>query len=44
MPILKLQDFNLHYKFLKNSNKPVVIFANSLGTNLQLWDKQVKFL
>ncbi|MEP2028481.1 MAG: 3-oxoadipate enol-lactonase [Paracoccaceae bacterium] len=38
MNILKLDDVALHYHDEGESNAPTVVFANSLGTDLRLWD------
>ena len=32
----------IHFQLEGNSNKPVLLFSNSLGTNLRSWDAQLK--
>ena len=34
----------VHYDLTGPSNAPVVLFANSIGTNFHIWDEQVKAL
>jgi 3-oxoadipate enol-lactonase len=40
MPFLKTRDVNLHYLFERNEDRPVLVLANSLGTNLSMWGPQ----
>ncbi len=40
MPQLKLDGVSLHYIFDGTPEGPVLMFANSLGTDLDLWDEQ----
>ena len=40
MPFLKHVDVRLHYEFEGPREKPVVVFSNSLGTDLSMWDSQ----
>lgn len=37
------QDVVLNYLTFGDSSKPALIFSNSLGTNLKMWEKQVNF-
>lgn len=39
MNIATLRDVSLHWREDGNPNGPVIVFANSLGTDLRLWDK-----
>lgn len=41
MPIAKLPDVQIHYEWMGPEDKPVLVFSNSLGTNLRMWDPQV---
>jgi len=38
MPFLQLDDIKLHYQEDGDPNGAPVVFANSLGTDLHLWD------
>jgi 3-oxoadipate enol-lactonase len=42
MPIANLPDVQIHYEWAGANNKPVLVFSNSLGTNLRMWDLQVE--
>ena len=44
MHIAKLPDVDLHYREDGASDGPPVVFSNSLGTDLRLWDKIVPLL
>ncbi|NNE78984.1 MAG: 3-oxoadipate enol-lactonase [Silicimonas sp.] len=44
MTILQLSDVDLHYRLDGNPDGPAVVFANSLGTDLRLWDPVMRFL
>jgi 3-oxoadipate enol-lactonase len=41
MPLAKLPDAQIHYEWSGNEHLPVLLFSNSLGTNLRMWDGQV---
>ncbi len=41
MPIAKLPDVELHYEWSGPEDAPVVLFSNSLGTTLRMWDVQI---
>ena len=41
MPVAKLPDTQLRYRFDGPANAPVVLFSNSLGTNFRMWDAQL---
>jgi 3-oxoadipate enol-lactonase len=41
MPVAKLPDTELYYEFAGAENAPVLVFSNSLGTNLHMWDGQI---
>lgn len=43
MPFLETKDARLYYEFDSGSSLPVLVFANSLGTNLHMWDEQQTF-
>lgn len=41
MPIAKLPDVHLYYEWAGPEDKPILLFSNSLGTNLQMWAPQI---
>lgn len=41
---LTLASHRMHFKIDGPENAPVVLFSNSLGTSLQMWDKQIASL
>lgn len=41
MPFADLKDIRLHYQIDGDPNGKPIVFANSLGTDLRLWDKVV---
>lgn len=42
MPMANFSDVLIHYEWAGPENKPVLVFSNSLGTNLHMWDPQVQ--
>ena len=42
MPITNLADVQIHYEWAGSEHRPVLVFSNSLGTNLRMWDPQVE--
>ena len=44
MPFVKANDLTIHYDLAGPAGAPVVMFANSLGTSLQVWDPQAAAL
>jgi 3-oxoadipate enol-lactonase len=42
MPIANLPDVQIHYEWTGPEQKPVLVFSNSLGTNLRMWEPQVE--
>ena len=40
MAILKLSSHDVHYQTFGDASKPTLIFSNSLGTNLSMWEPQ----
>jgi 3-oxoadipate enol-lactonase len=44
VPQIDLQHVTLNYTLTGASNAPVLMFSNSLGTNLSMWDPQLEFL
>jgi 3-oxoadipate enol-lactonase len=40
MPHTKINGASLHYQFDGAGSAPVILFSNSLGTNLHMWDAQ----
>jgi 3-oxoadipate enol-lactonase len=43
MPFLDTPEVRLHYQFDPKPELPTLVFSNSLGTNLSLWDRQDPF-
>jgi 3-oxoadipate enol-lactonase len=41
MPLTELQDVHIHYEWDGPEHAPVLVFCNSLGTNLRMWDPQI---
>ena len=41
MPIVKLAEARIHYALEGQSEAPVLVLSNSLGTNCSMWDPQV---
>ncbi len=41
MPFASVEGGQLHYRLDGDPNLPVLVFSNSLGTNLSMWDAQV---
>ncbi|UOO90531.1 3-oxoadipate enol-lactonase [Vitreoscilla massiliensis] len=44
MAILKLSSHDVHYQIFGDASKPTLIFSNSLGTNLSMWEPQYAVL
>lgn len=44
MPFATPNDFNCHYQYDDFGHNKTIVFANSLGTNLSMWDAQVDVL
>lgn len=42
MPLAKLPDAQINYEWVGAEHLPVLIFSNSLGTNLHMWDGQTE--
>lgn len=42
MPFAQLNDVLLHYEFDGPADAPVVVFSNSLGATLSMWDPQMR--
>lgn len=43
MPTFTLNDIVLHYQTFGDTDKPALIFSNSLGTNLSMWQQQLDY-
>ena len=41
MPFVETKDLHMHYELDGPANAPALVFSNSLGTNLSLWDPQL---
>jgi 3-oxoadipate enol-lactonase len=44
MPFAQLKDARIHYELAGPSNAPALVFSNSLGATLSMWDTQVSKL
>jgi len=44
MPVLHTKNGTFHYELAGPSSAPVLLFSNSLGTDLSMWDPQVQTL
>jgi 3-oxoadipate enol-lactonase len=44
MPFIRTGDFTAHYQLDGPAGAPVILFGNSLGTNLHMWDAQMPAL
>lgn len=43
MPVFTSNDISLHYQTYGDPNQPALVFSNSLGTNLQMWQQQYEY-
>ncbi len=44
MPLIRANGVDLFYDFTGPAEAPVVVFSNSLGTTLEMWDAQIRAL
>src|SRR5580692_6942791 len=44
MPLAQLEDVRIQYELAGPSNSPVLMFSNSLGATLSMWDPQIRAL
>ncbi len=44
MPVVKRDGIDFYYEEEGDKSAPTVIFSNSLGANLRMWDRQVEAL
>lgn len=44
MPFLNKSDMRIHYQLNGDPTRPALLFSNSLGTDLSMWDAQVNAL
>lgn len=44
MPFAQLKDVRIHYDLDGPANAPILVFSNSLGANLSMWDPQMPAL
>jgi 3-oxoadipate enol-lactonase len=44
MPVLHTENGSLHYELASPPGAPVLLFSNSLGTDLSMWDPQTQML
>lgn len=44
MKIAQVNDTNIHYKVTGTNNVPTIVFSNSLGSDLRLWDPLCQYL
>src|SRR5690606_29865470 len=43
MPILTLNNESVHYELAGDASASVLVFSNSLGTSLSLWESQAEY-
>ena len=41
MPFAKFEDLQIYHEWDGHADAPVLVFCNSLGTNLRMWDPQI---
>lgn len=41
MPFAEFEDAQIHYEWDGPEHAPILVFCNSLGTNLRMWDPQI---
>ena len=41
MPFADFERIRLHYQFTGDSNLPALVFSNSLGADLSMWEPQL---
>jgi 3-oxoadipate enol-lactonase len=44
VPVLDLKDTQIYYELVGPNSAPVLVFSNSLGTNLEMWQPQISTL
>jgi 3-oxoadipate enol-lactonase len=44
MPVINANDYKINIEVSGPENAPALVFSNSLGTNLSMWDEQAKAL
>jgi 3-oxoadipate enol-lactonase len=44
MAFLELQDSRIYYELSGSERRPALLFSNSLGTNISMWDRQMPIL
>jgi len=44
MPLIAANGTTLHYEVEGPEDAPVVVFSNSIGTTLEMWDAQARVL
>jgi pimeloyl-ACP methyl ester carboxylesterase len=44
LPFASIDDINVYYDLSGPADAPIVMLANSLGTNVHVWDAQIEAL
>jgi 3-oxoadipate enol-lactonase len=42
--VIEVNGINIHYKLEGADNGPAVVFSNSLGTDMRIWDEVISYL
>ena len=42
--VIEVNGVNIHYKLEGPENGPALVFSNSLGTDLRIWDEVISYL
>ena len=42
--VIEVNGINIHYKLEGPENGPALVFSNSLGTDLRIWDEVISYL
>ena len=42
--VIKVNGINIHYKLEGIGNGPTIVFSNSLGTDMRIWDEVISYL
>ena len=42
--VIRVNEINIHYKLEGIGNGPTIVFSNSLGTDMRIWDEVISYL
>ena len=42
--VISVNGINIHYKLEGPENGPSIVFSNSLGTDMRIWDEVISYL